>query len=173
MSRAEQLHDVVVERVLAWAADHWPDEPVAALGLAYGAGWAPIPVVGLVTSAEWNEWLAEPDPWGIGLTLWNPGEYSIGEALPVPEQAALIADDLRDAWEMDEDWFAFMGGVARALAAYDWSSLPTSKDFVVFANTSMDINEQHELEAQLKATIPPALLDRFRARRLLDVAPPE
>jgi hypothetical protein len=173
LSKVERLHELVVQHARRWAIANWPEEAVAALGLAYGAGNPPIPLVGLITVAEWDEWLAEPDPYGIGLSLWNPGEYGIVDALDVTDEAVMIADELMETWELDEDWFTFMGDVARALAVHDWSSLPKSPDFVVFANTSMDINEQHELDRQLAASIPPTLLDRFRARGLLDVAPPD
>jgi hypothetical protein len=172
VSEAERLHDLLVEHLLTWAAEHWPPEPVAAFGLVYGAGWQPIPTPGLLTVAEWDAWLAEPDAWGIGLTLWNPGEYEIVSPAEVPEEAWRIAEALMDSWKSDDDWFEFMGGVARALSAHDWSSLPTSEDFVVFANTAMDITEQSQLEAQLGATIAPADLDRLRARGLLNVDPP-
>ena len=173
MLRKARLHEILVEHSIVWATEHWPGEAVFALGLAYGAGWPPIPTVGLLTVAERDALLQDPDEYGVGLVLWNPGEYEIVDFLEVPEEAVVLAEELAGGWEHDEDWFRFMGGVATALAAHDWSSLGATTDFVVFANVAMDINEQAQLERQLAMSVPAERLDDLRERGWLHVTPPD
>jgi hypothetical protein len=172
MSTAARLHAILVEYLIDWASERWPDEPVCALGLVYGAGWPPLPTPGILTAAEREELLEEPDEYGVGLMLWNPGEYGIVGVPEFPDEAIKLADELLEIWENDEDWFAFMGGVARALAAHDWNRMATTADFVVFANTSMDIDEQAQLEAQLAMSVHAERLDELRDRGLLTVTAP-
>src|SRR5215218_5571832 len=63
--RNARLHEILVEHSIAWATEHWPGEAVFALGLAYGAGWPPIPTVGLLTVAERDALLQDPDEYGV------------------------------------------------------------------------------------------------------------
>ena len=140
---AERLKQRLVEHLIAWATTHWPDEPVYAFGLAFSAGWPLIPAPGLATIATRDALLAEPDEYGVGLLLWNPAEYDIYDAdfleNGVPDETNRLAETLNDAWndadeDSDEPWFAFMGDLAKRLAAHDWSVFATSNDFVVISN---------------------------------------
>jgi hypothetical protein len=76
-SDEESLADRLVENLIAWTQQHWPGSEAFALGLAFGVGWPPIPAPGIVTANERDAWVADPDEYGVGLVLWNPGEYEI------------------------------------------------------------------------------------------------
>jgi hypothetical protein len=77
MTKPERLQALLVPALTEWASANWPAEPAFAFGLHYGAGWQPIPTPGIITISERDELLVEPDDYGVGLVLWNPGEYEI------------------------------------------------------------------------------------------------
>jgi hypothetical protein len=174
---AERLKDLLVEHLVAWAAMRWPDEPVYAFGLAFSAGWPPIPAPGLGTVATRDDVLEEPDEYGVGLLLWNPAEYDIYDAdfieTGVPEEARQLAWALNDAWteaddDSDELWFAFMGDLAKSLAAHDWGAFTTSDDFVVISNAPLSQTTESAIDAQLARSVPAHTLSNLRERGLLN-----
>ena len=97
---ATRLEDVLVERLAEWARNNWPDERAFALGLVFTIGMTPLPAPGLGTAPERDEWLADPDEYGVGLMIWNPAEYEVynpdfTDALGA--EAMELAEKLNDA----------------------------------------------------------------------------
>jgi hypothetical protein len=169
-----RLEDALVEGLAAWAETHWPAETAYAIGLIHTVGFPPLPAPAIGTAAERDEWLEDPDEYGVGLTIWNPAEYDTFDpdfADALPADVRDLAERLNEVWMKqadDERWHAFMAGVARRLAARDWGDRPRTEDFIAFA-TDAELSEQSELEAQLARSVPAAQLDALRRRGLTRV----
>jgi hypothetical protein len=159
---SERLKELLVPQIVAWADAHWLADTVYALGLAFSAGWPPIPAPGLATVATREALMAEPDEFGVGLLLWNPAEFDVYDpdfvAGAAGDEAEELAGRLNETWEQsdedsDEPWFEFMGDVAERLRRHDWSAYATSDDFVVISIAPLSHTTRPEIETQLARSV--------------------
>lgn len=176
LAPAKQLvEDALVTAVAEWAREHWPAEPVFALGLGATGAFPYQPVPGFLTVAERDAILAEgDDEFGVGLSLWNPADYSTFDPEFEPDESAEFAEALRllrqEAELTDDETSSpkLLGQVAARLAALDWDGHARGEDFVVFA-IDMEIESEGQIATALRRSAPKETVKEFKRRGWLRV----
>ncbi len=155
----------VVSKIVAKAGIK---QPVYCLALAYdgeGNGVLP-PSLAIGLDSERQNWIRTKGN-AAKEFIWNPAEFRYYEtkqtALPIDkkfEQACEWYNQLLDRKGSDKPARELLSQVAADLAKLNWKGkLNTTEDFIVFA---VDY-EGADLKKNVKATVPPKLLTKFKA----------
>lgn len=168
---ARKVEDVLVEYTAEWAREHWPDEPVYCLGLAYYGPSLTLDAA-FGTQSFMQAWLDDPGEYSLAFELWNPAEYGFEHAFEpgrddpeFTEAAAALAQE----WRLTDDndaCFKLLARAAKRLNADDRLNLPRTGDFVVFA-IHPEIVSQAYVERHLRACVPADTFKRLKRAGLL------